>query len=106
MGHLAGLSLFFVYACENCHCSLSEPDTYTEISCLCTLAKTAVVLRRELQKGDMISSYITSMSQVKREAFSGLSTRNRGVLEKESGQSRSSRQECMDLIYSQRPNSC
>src|SRR2546423_11320551 len=46
-----------------------------------------------VQKEDIISSSIPSVIQIQREAFSGFSMRNRGILEKELGQSRSDREQ-------------
>src|ERR1043165_2041302 len=43
-------------------------------------------------KRDIVSSY-PSVIQIQREAFSGFSMRNRGILEKEPGQSRSDREQ-------------
>src|SRR2546425_13347589 len=57
------------------------------------LAKSAAALQREPQKGDIINSSIPSVIQIQREAFSGFSMRNRGILEKELGQSRSDREQ-------------
>jgi hypothetical protein len=58
-----------------------------------SLAKSAAVLHRELPKRDVISSYIPSVVRSQREAFLGFSVRNRGILEKEPGQSRSDREQ-------------
>jgi hypothetical protein len=47
------------------------------------LAKLAAALHREPKKRDVISRYIPFSSPIQKRAFSGLSMRNRGILEKE-----------------------
>ena len=60
-------------------------------------------------KGDLISSSIPIIAKIEREAFSGPSVRNRGILEKESGQSRSHREQRLQKSVryaAEEPHSC
>lgn len=68
-------------------------------------AKGAVALHREPGKGGILSSY-TSMIRIQKGVFSGLSMRNRGILETEADESRSDLDRGSERLYAaEKPHS-